>query len=96
VGAGYPTAGPRIAAGFGLIAAAMLGAAAYRRAASFHRSAVLLVFLATAATLAGLQVAQRFGGIHTHTLATSDYIGLAAVQGSYAVVLLAVRALRLR
>jgi len=94
--AGYPAAAPRIAAVAVMVMATLVGAAAHRRTAVFHRWAVVLILVATVATVIGLQVAESFGGIHTHALTGTTYVCLVAAQASYAAVLAAALALRLR
>ena len=93
---GYPAAAPRIAAVTVMVIAALIGAAAHRRTASLHRWAVVLILVATVATIIGLQVAESFGGIHTHALTGTTYVCLFAAQASYAAVLAVALALRLR
>lgn len=93
---GYPAAAPRLGAVAGMLIAALIGASAYRRTAWLHRAAIVLVLVATGATLAGVTVAESFGGVYTHELTAGTYAYLAAGQASYAFVLGAALALRLR
>ena len=92
----YPAFAVRIVPVVLMVIAAVAGAAMFRRVARLHRVSVAAVLAATAVTVIALKVAESLGGVHTHQPDTGTYAMLVVAQSSYAWVLLAALALRLR
>ncbi|MCH7813953.1 MAG: hypothetical protein IID40_08025 [Planctomycetes bacterium] len=92
----YPSVAPRLAAVLGTAIAVLVGALAGRRLIGLFRVGVVLAVVAAIVSVAGLALANAFGGVHTHELTATTYALVAAVPVAYAVVLLGARAVGLR
>ena len=89
----YLWKGIAITAGAWLALAALFGLAGRRPAARMHRQAARLMILSTLATVVGIYVAFRWGGMPP--LAATLYAKIAAVQSAYAwFLLIAIRFIR--